>query len=239
MGGGVIIKPLLDLIGTHDVVSISFYSSIAVFIMSIVSTYRQLRNGIKINIRLVISVSIGAIVGGVLGNRAFSLLLIFFNNKDIVQMIQIVIITITLFFSFCYSKYKLASFKVRGNIWYFLCGVVLGFLASLLGIGGGPINVSLLMLLFSTPIKDATVYSICTIFFSQLSKLSMLFLNRQFFNFDLTMLYYIAPAAIIGGFLGASLSKFLSSEKVELIFQVVVLSVIAINVYNGYMLLAK
>ncbi len=38
MGGGVLIKPILDLIGVHSVAGISFYSTVAVFTMSIVST---------------------------------------------------------------------------------------------------------------------------------------------------------------------------------------------------------
>jgi len=49
MGGGVIIKPVLDLINFHSLTSIAFYSSIAVFTMSIFSTYKQYKNGIQIN----------------------------------------------------------------------------------------------------------------------------------------------------------------------------------------------
>lgn len=78
----------------------------------------------------------------------------------------------------------------------------LGFLASFLGIGGGPINVSVLMLMFAMPIKDATVYSICTIFFSQLSKLATLALSTGFARYDLTMLWFVVPAAILGGGIG-------------------------------------
>lgn len=41
------IKPIFDAIGVHDVVSISFYSSVAVFTMSLISTVRQVKNGIQ------------------------------------------------------------------------------------------------------------------------------------------------------------------------------------------------
>ena len=33
LGGGVIIKPLLDLVGAHDPSTINLYSSVAVFVM--------------------------------------------------------------------------------------------------------------------------------------------------------------------------------------------------------------
>lgn len=37
LGGGVIIKPLLDLVGAHDAAAINIYSSVAVFVMCCVS----------------------------------------------------------------------------------------------------------------------------------------------------------------------------------------------------------
>lgn len=111
------------------------------------------------------------------------------------------------------------------------------FLASLLGIGGGPINVSVLMLLFSLPIKEATVYSICTIFFSQFAKLITIALTTGFGQYDLTVLWFVVPAAIIGGSLGAKLSNVLSPNKVTVVFQGVILLVLLINLYNGYRLL--
>ncbi len=95
---------------------------------------------------------------------------------------------------------------------------VLGFLASFLGIGGGPVNVSLLMLMFALPIKEATLYSLSTIFFSQLAKLVTIALTSSFMRFDLSMLFYVIPAAVIGGLWGARFSRVLSPKKVTFIF---------------------
>ena len=60
MGGGVIIKPIFDFIGAHDVAAISFYSATAVFTMSVISTTRQLTSGRKFNWEIVSWVSVGA-----------------------------------------------------------------------------------------------------------------------------------------------------------------------------------
>lgn len=95
---------------------------------------------------------------------------------------------------------------------------VLGFLASFLGIGGGPVNVSLLMLMFALPIKEATLYSLSTIFFSQLAKLVTIALTSSFMRFDLSMLFYVIPAAVIGGLWGARFSRVLSPKKSDLYF---------------------
>ncbi|MGG5313451.1 hypothetical protein IGL76_002171 [Enterococcus sp. DIV2381] len=237
MGGGVLIKPIFDFIGAHTVAAISFYSSVAVFTMSIVSTSRQLMSGRKINWKIVVLVSTGAVLGGILGNSTFEYFLRIFANDDAVQMIQIILTIIMLLFAFFYTTYDWKNFQLRYSFWYLFCGLILGFFASLLGIGGGPINVSLLMLMFSVSIKEATMYSICTIFFSQLSNLVTMGVSSGFGNFDLTILIYIVPAAIIGGMLGAKLSNVLSEKKVTTVFQLVIICVLLINCYNGFQLL--
>lgn len=89
------------------------------------------------------------------------------------------------------------------------------------------------MLLFSLPIKDATVYSICTIFFSQLAKLVTIEISTGFARYDLSMLFFVIPAAVIGGLVGARLSQVLSPKKVTVVFQAVIILVIIINLYNG------
>ena len=68
MGGGVIIKPVLDFLGFHSLNSIAFYSSVAVFVMSISSTYKQYQNGVQIEWKKAASISFGSLVGGMLGD---------------------------------------------------------------------------------------------------------------------------------------------------------------------------
>lgn len=237
MGGGVIIKPVLDFVGSHSVASVSFYSTVAVFTMSIISTWRQLKSGVRFNLNIIGWVSAGAVLGGILGNIAFDYLLNSLESAATVQMIQIILTVITLIFAFLYTRTDNLHFELNNVIWYLLCGLVLGLLASLLGIGGGPINVSLLMLMFGLPIKDATVYSICTIFFSQLSKLITISVTTGFMRYDLSILYYVILAAIVGGLLGAKVSHILSPQKVTLVFQAVIVLVLLINIYNGWQLL--
>src|SRR5699024_2192808 len=123
--------------------------------------------------------------------------------------------------------------NLKRFFWFMLIGFVLGFLATLLGIGGGPINVALLMYCFGMEIKEATVYSIVTIFFSQLSKLVTIQLTSGFGAFDLAILWAVIPGALIGGFSGATLSGKLSAKKVTLIYQVVIIGVILLNVLNA------
>lgn len=234
MGGGVLIKPMLDLIHTHSAIEISFYSSVAVLTMSIVSTMKQIKNGISIDLFFAIEVSLGAVLGGFLGNLLFGKLLLLFPSGREVQLIQISLTIIMLLFSYLYSKKLWKNHNFNSITLKFSSGLFLGFLASLLGIGGGPINVALLMLLFNLPIKEATVYSIVTIFFSQLSKVLNIIMTLEVEKYDMSMFYYVIPAAVIGGFLGAYLSHAISEDKVNLIYQFIILLVLSINIYNGW-----
>ena len=104
MGGGVIIKPLLDAIGAHSLSAISFYSSIAVFTMAIVSTIKQLNNGIKVQLIPVLTLSIGSVIGGFLGNELFEGALRLFGGEVRVQWLQILVTIASLLFALLYTK---------------------------------------------------------------------------------------------------------------------------------------
>lgn len=234
MGGGVIIKPVLDTLGFHSLAAISFYSSVAVFTMSIVSTLRQFKNGLSLKANIALFISAGSVLGGVVGNTVFEGLLTFFPEEKYVQLIQIGLTIVTLLFAYLYTKhYSGKTYYLSNRGWYILVGLFLGFISTLLGIGGGPINVALLMLCFGIPIKEATVYSIITIFFSQAAKLLTVAQSTGFGRFDLNLLFYVISAAIIGGFLGATISGKVSSDRVTQIYQIVIVLVLLLNLWNG------
>ena len=237
MGGGVIIKPIFDFIGEHSLVEISFYSSTAAFCMSILSTGKQIKNKMNIELDKVCLMSTGALIGGVIGNNLFVLLLQMWGNEDEVKLIQIAITIFVLIFTLIYATTNNLSMNLKYKGWYSIIGIILGTLSSLLGIGGGPINVAVLMLCFGITIKNATVYSIITILFSQFSKIVMIMLNEEFFTYDLSMLLYVVPASALGGFIGALCSSKCEDKHVKIIYQIVIFIVILINVYNGIALL--
>lgn len=232
MGGGVIIKPLFDLIGYHSLTEITFYSSVAVFTMSISSTYKQIKNKIKIDWPKAITVSVGSMVGGVLGNKLFFYLVELFQDEGKVQLIQIILTVISLVLVLIYQLWLDKKLYLKNLVAFFIVGLFLGGFSTLLGIGGGPINVTLLVFCFGLPIKDATVYSIITIFFSQLAKIVGVYVTTHFEIFDLNLLLVIIPAALIGGYVGGLLSGKFSDKMVAKIFIGVVLLVMGINLFN-------
>lgn len=233
LGGGVVIKPLLDLIGHDSIDVVNFLSTCAVFSMSISSTIRHIIAKTKINFNRILYISSGAIVGGIIGSRLFDFLLTKFNS-DTLKGFQGIILGILLVLSVIYINLKNAkSFNIQSPVGSMLVGLTLGSIASFLGVGGGPINVAFLVLFFSMTMKEAAVYSVGTIFFSQLSKLITMASKHTIPTFDPITLLIAIVVAVIGGIIGAKANKKGNEKAIKTTFTIVVVAVAIVNFYNG------
>lgn len=233
LGGGVIIKPLLDFLGNYNLPTIGVLSSFTVFSMALVSIIKQIRYKVKIELRKTAFIGIGSIAGGVLGNKIVNILLMFLSEA-LVTIIQSLTLAILLIIIYIYmnNKEKFKSYKVSNSIACILIGILLGSLASFLSIGGGPINVCVLAFFFSMNTKEAAINSIITILFSQGSKLFTAITTQGLKPFDLTMLPYMIIGGIVGGIIGASLNKKFNSEVILKVFNIVLIALILLNIYN-------
>lgn len=229
---------MLDALGRSTLLAINFYSSFAVFIMSIVSTYKQAKNGIDIEWGEALRLAIGSVIGGYLGNVLLVWLTHILNNDHLVNIIQIILLIITLILALIFTRPLHLKFSQGMKLsLLFGSGIVLGLLATLLGIGGGPINVALLISVFSFAPKSATIFSIITIFFSQISKLAGSIPMLDEMQISGLILIFILCSAVLGGYCGAVLSHKLSSKHVLILYRITVLGVIILNVVNGLKLL--
>ena len=218
MGGGVIIKPLLDLIGCHTVEVVGFISTCAVFSMSISSSVKHIRNKTKIDSKIVLLVSAGSIVGG------------------IVKGIQAVIIAGFLIFVIAYVNLNMKTFKIKNPAAICMAGLLLGLMSAFLGIGGGPINTAFLVLLFSFTVKDSAVYSVAIIFFSQLSQLVTIFINNQFEPYKQywPIILVAVTVSVIGGIIGSKLNQKCSDKAITKVFSITLAVIVLINIYNAF-----
>lgn len=233
LGGGVIIKPLLDLIGKDSIAVVNFISSVAVFSMSISSTIKHIKAKTKIDFKLIIALSAGAVIGGYLGSALFNYLLGILDN-EMLKGLQGIILGTLLLASVIYVNIKNAkSFKVKNPVGIAFVGLGLGFLSSFLGVGGGPINVAFLVLFFSMTIKESAVYSVGVIFFSQLSKLSSMAISSSIPAVSPITLIVAVACAVLGGIIGARLNKKGNEKVIRVIFTIVVATLSAVNFYNA------
>ena len=234
VGGGVIIKPLMDVLHGFDVQTIGVLSSLTVFSMSVVSIGKQMLARTKIPFGTAIPLALGSVAGGLAGEKLLQVIVDALRANSAVTVVQNVVLSLLILAVFLYMKNKsrIPSQELRGVVVSLLVGVFLGICSSFLGIGGGPINVALIIYLFSFDTKTATVCSLVTILFAQISKLTTVALTTGFGVFDLSIAPVMIVGAIAGGFIGASLNKKCSEAAVEKAFNAVQLLVLAISIFN-------
>lgn len=233
LGGGVVIKPVLDVINFHPLVQVAFFSSCAVFSMSITSTAKHLKNKTPINMKFVLLFALGSVLGGFTGNKLFSLALANSSSPDIVKGIQSSVLCALMILVIASVNLNVKKFSIKNPALISLTGLLLGMTAAFLGIGGGPINVAVLTILFSFTMRDAAVYSVAIIFFSQLANLITSFVNTHFDGFDVKYLLVIIPAAILGGLFGAKLNRKCNEKTIRTVFTVSVCAVATLSLYNA------
>jgi len=232
LSGGVIIKPLFDLVSVHKADSISFFSSIAIVSMACVSIYKQYKNKAQFNFQITIFLALGSIVGGYTGNYLFSHVFNIFQEatKGIQNFLLCTVLSILLIYTV--NKDKIKTHRLKNTFVIFFVGLLMGNLSVFLGIGGGPLNLAILSLLFSFTSKESVVLSISIIFFSQVSKLTTLFLENQFAIYDTSVIPYIIIAAFIGGNIGSQINKKMSNKQVDKLYILTLFGLILLTLFN-------
>ena len=231
IGGGIIIKPCLDTIGAYDVATIGMLSSITVLCMAAASSVKFLNSGIIIETKKAVVLSVGAAVGGGLGKYGFGEFSHLMEDERAkgIQAVLLVILLVFVLFRNVYPHYT-----IQNTVITTLCGLFVGGISSFLGIGGGPINVAVICIVFSVSVRDAAVYSIFTVFFSQLTTVISNAITPGMESFDLTIVVFMIPGAIMGALIGSYLNRRLSEKKVDFLFSGVMALLLVLNVFNVY-----
>lgn len=236
IGGGVIIKPLLDSFGLMDVKTISFLSGCTVLAMSTYSfVVSKMKKESLVDMRIGTPLAVGAAIGGVLGKSLFQALVSSFDQNYVGAIQAACLLAVTLgTLIYTIYKAKVKTLRVTNLIVCLLVGLVLGIMSSFLGIGGGPINLVVLFFFFSMPTKTAAQNSLYIILFSQITSLLNSIVTATIPAFSIALLALMAAGGILGGFCGRKINKKIDDHKVDLLFMGLMIVIIFINIYNMY-----
>lgn len=235
IGGGVIIKPVLDMCGLASVSTISFLSGCTVLSMSCYSVFKNISSGEnKVDFKIGTPLAIGGAVGGIVGKQTFSLIKAMFENQNTVGAVQAACLTALTVMTFVYTvfKAKIKTHHVTNKTVCLLIGFVLGIFSSFLGIGGGPINLVILFFVFSMDTKTAAQNSLYIILFSQITSLITTLITRSVPEFSLIALVLMVCGGIGGGMVGRIFNKKMDNKAVDKLFLCLMGVIIAISVYN-------
>lgn len=234
IGGGVIIKPLLDATNTLSVTVISFLSSCTVLSMSAVSFIRNRESDVKIDIRRTTFLAIGAAIGGITGKLLFDMIKRAVASENTVGLVQTILLFTLTFgvFIFVCNRNKIKTIDVMNPLATLLIGLMLGNISSFLGIGGGPLNIAVLLYFFSLTSKQAAVSSIYVIFLSQIASLMFTIGTQKVPQFDPYVLVFMILGGVLGAFAGTAIMRKISTEKIDAVFKILLIALMALNAYN-------
>lgn len=237
IGGGVLIKPLLDTLGVLSVASISFLSGCTVLSMSCYSVLKA-RAGKEslIDMKTGTPLAIGAAIGGVVGKIMFQSVAAMFTNQNRVGAVQAFCLMVITLGTLIYTlrKDKIKTHHVVNPVACILIGVVLGICSSFLGIGGGPINLVVLYFFFSMDTKTAAQNSLYIILFSQIASLVNTLVTQTVPEFSWGILVLMVFGGIFGGVAGRIINRRIDAKAVERLFVGLMCIIILLNVYNIY-----
>lgn len=234
IGGGVIIKPVLDAVGAMEIAAINFLSGCTVLSMTAYSVFRS-RTGGKSRIDTAVGtpLALGAALGGVAGKQLFDVLRALFQGTGlhVTQSACLLFITLgTLVYTV--NKSKIQTMQVSNKAGCCLIGLALGLMSAFLGIGGGPINLVVLFYFFSMDTKTAAENSLYIILFSQIASLILSIVSGTVPEFSLFMLVLMVGGGVLGGVCGRRINRKIDAAVVDKLFIALMALIILINVFN-------
>ena len=236
IGGGVIIKPVLDMLGLASVATISFLSGCTVLSMSCYTVGKNIAAGDnRVDFRTAPRWPLVPQWAALWANSCSAPLRACSPTPTrfgVVQSICLAIITIG---TFVYTLFKarIQGKHITNPAFCVIIGLVLGLMSSFLGIGGGPINLVVLFYFFSMETKTAAQNSLYIILFSQITSLLTTLITHSVPEFTLPALVLMIAGGIGGGIAGRTLNKRMSSRAVDKLFLVLMGIIILISIYNA------
>ena len=225
IGGGVIMKPLLDATGVLSVSAVSFLSGCTVLSMAVISVGSSMRNKtvcVKFAVTLPLA---GKAVFQSIKSRAAE------NTVGLIQAAVLLLITLITFI-YTLQKDKVHTLALENIPACLGVGILLGFFSSFLGIGGGPINLMVLSCFFSMGTKEAAVNSLFIILVSQVFSLIQTVLTGNVPEIEGMFLLLMTAGGILGGKAGSAINRKIREEHVNRLFEGLMAVIMLICVYN-------
>ena len=241
LGGGVIIKPTLDLVGCASAAAVNFLSGCTVLAMTCYSVGKSLlAKEHKVRLEVGTPLAIGACFGGILGKQIYTMLGAFLDHQNLIvsvqSALQSVLLALVTLGVMIYEVHKpyCGSYHTHKISQCLFIGLFLGALSSFLGIGGGPINLMLLSICFSMDMKTAAANSLYIILFSQISSLATTIASGTVPEFEWSALLLMIAGGILGGMAGRAVNKKIDNAAVRKLYMILMIIIIGICIFNTW-----
>ena len=218
IGGGVIIKPVLDLFQMASVSTISFLSGCTVLSMSLYSVGRAAASRDSVvDFKTGTPLALGAALGGVLGKQLFTAVKEAASNPNMVGGVQAGCLTIITIYTLAYTvnKANIKTRRVRGTVPCVIIGITLGIMST----------------------KVAAQNSLYIILISQITSVTTTLFTKTVPEFEWLWLVLMVAGGIGGGAVGRKINKKIDDKHVEILFIGLMFTIIGISCYNTWALM--
>lgn len=234
IGGGILVKPIVDALGLLPVATASFLSGIMVLSMAGASLWRGRKHSVPLDMNRALALALGAALGGVTGKLLMDWVKEGFANPGALGVVQNTVLLAMAAGVFVYTLFKrrIRTHRLAHPLAALLCGLVLGLVSAFVGIGGGPMNLLALSFLFSMDAKGAARHSLFVILVSQAASLLLTFATGTVPPLDVWHLGLMAAGGVLGAVIGGKISQRLQAKGVDGVFLCLLAVICALCVYN-------
>jgi uncharacterized protein len=211
-GGGSVYSPLLLLLGFTALISTS--TSLVLNLITSLSAgyifYKKKMIDYKTSLIFAPGISLGAFAGGALSKSV--------NTTFLLWLFVVFLVLVGARMMFSYWEKEKTNFEPQKPFtagWVILIAIVglaVGFIAGLLGVGGGILIVPFMVYVLKTPTKIAAGSSHLIISFSALAGILGHLTSHRF---DLPLIAMMGIAVLIGGNLGARVSMKVNTKMIK------------------------
>ena len=236
IGGGVIIKPLLDMtltgFGTKMISLLSAFAVLSMSLFSIGKNYAQKKGGQALAMRIAVPLAVSSTVGGVIGKLLFNALSALVQADATVKCVQNAVLFAVMVCVLIFSiRHKDAQIKVRSAGEGLIVGLLLGLFAAFLGIGGGPLNMMILTGFYGMTHKEGALYSLFIIVFSQTAGIVTALTSGSALP-PIIMLLIACAAGISGGIIGRKIAGRTKNDFVKNMYNATVVFILVLCAAN-------
>ncbi|MGN1443693.1 MAG: TSUP family transporter [Acutalibacteraceae bacterium] len=235
MGGGIIIKPVLDATGVMSVSAVTFLSGCTVIAMSCWNVGKTvIKKESVLDTRSTPFLAVGAALGGIAGKQLFNLVAGQFADRNTAGGVQAALLLAATLATFLYTirKDKIAPKQVKSRIASLVIGLVLGLLGAFLGIGGGPFNVAALCYFFSMPTKKAAQNNLLIVLLSQLASILQTVFTSGAPELNPILLGCMIVVAVAASEAGRQINRRIDNRQATVFLEGAMILIMGISVYN-------
>jgi len=233
IGGGIIIKPLLDTFFALKPQEINFLSGTTVLTMSFFTLLQNRIKKKKLNDRRSIILAAGALLGGIAGKAIFTAV-IKSGTGNLVIVVQSGILAFLCAMVFIYMIFKnrISPLNIRNVVICFALGFLMGMISAFLGIGGGPINIMIISYFLGLDSKTTGHNSIYIVFLSQLASLVSSVITGSIPDIPAAITITMLSGGVMGGLAGSGISNNMNNKQVDAFFRIILVCVMLFSVFS-------